>query len=170
MPEACEPADMFWSSLLFTFQVKRSDDQRSPLFFLLNFCIFGGRYSSNGDARELVACSRLSVSADERGKRANERASGRKTVKREKGKDCGHLNSHHSYPAHFQKNRFSCQNAPRRRKRETSYSVPSHSHVIIRVRVLGRFFCSSGGRAGMVDIGGGERPWYLPSRGWHITT
>ena len=42
---------------------------------------------------------------------------------------------------------FKCQNAPSRRDRETSYSVPIHPHVIIWVctGVPGRFFCSSWG-------------------------
>jgi len=91
-----------------------------------------------------VACSRLLVGADEREKRASsEKASGRKEKEERRGETGGILTNIivHQLPRPLPEKpffvskwqEFKCQNAPSRRDRETSYSVPIHPHVIIWV-------------------------------------
>lgn len=171
MPEACEPADVFLivPSLYFS-----GEEKLQPEISVRSQAITPASSTEFLQFLGELACSRLLLSVDEREKRvSSEKASGRKKLGRAKRESLWaswQTSQSINYSAHFQKNRFSCQNARSRRDRETSFSVPIHPHVIICVGTGSILFVHPGGRAGVVDIGRGEGYWYLISRGWHIMT
>ena len=96
MPEACEPADVL---LVVPFLYVSCEEKRRPEISLHSQGItlaFSAEFLQF--LREL-ACSRLLFSTDEREEQASsERASGRKTMGRAKGRACWHLDNHHSPP------------------------------------------------------------------------
>ena len=179
MPEACEPADIFLvvPSLYFA-----GEEKLRPEISLLSQAIILTFSAEFLQFCEELACFRLSVSSEEREKRASsKKASGRKKKGRAKGREAVGILTNitgHQLPRPLLEKpffvskcqEFKCQNAPSRRDRESSYSVTSHPHVIIWVGT-GSIFFHPGGGAGVVDTGGGGGGyWYLISRGWHIMT